>query len=137
MKLNDPLCSACPNKIIHYSYKDHNGNHQDKEIPCPNLCLPMTWVNGRAARKENLLEDPDQEERKQRRDYNDVLANLIERRQENHIEKIRDIDDIMIRAIACMLWADISVIEISSITHIKKDTLYKRMARYKNKINDV
>jgi hypothetical protein len=123
--------------MIHYAYKDDNGKLQEKEIPCPNICRPMMWINGKEPRKENLLQDPNHEERRERQDYNAVLAKLIKQRQTNHIEEIREMDDLTMRAIACMLWADISITDIARITHSHRDTFYKKIASYRNKIKSL
>ncbi len=122
MKLNDPLCADCPNKLMK--------NGKKEKIPCPALCLPMIWINGRCSRKENLLKEPLKERIYE--DYNLVLSKLIAGKRENHIEQIRAIPDIEMRAIAAMLWADISITEISQITKKHRDTFYKKIASFIN-----
>lgn len=124
MRLNDPLCEACPNKIMK--------SGKDKKIQCPALCLPMVWINGRTGRKENLLKEPLKD--REYEDYNQVLARLIASKKENHIEAIRNIPDLTMRAVAAMLWADISITEISKLTHKHRSTFYKKIASYLNNI---
>jgi hypothetical protein len=119
MKLNDPLCEQCPNKVM----KD-----KKQKIRCPALCLPMIWINGRTGRKENLLRKPLEE--RPYEDYNDILSKLIAQKRENHIEAIRNIEDITIRALAAMLWADISMAEIAKITRTNRTTFYKKIASF-------
>jgi hypothetical protein len=88
----------------------------------------MIWINGRTGRKENLLKKPLEE--RPYEDYNDILSRLIEQKRENHIEAIRNIEDITIRALAAMLWADISMAEIAKITRTNRTTFYKKIASF-------
>jgi hypothetical protein len=137
MKLHDPLCAGCQNKMIYYATTNKEGKIEEKKIPCPHICPPIQWINGKSPRKENLLKDPEHEERRQRQDYNAVLAKLIKQKKINHIEEIREISNLTMRAIACMLWADISITDIAKITHCHRDTFYKKIASYRNKSIDL
>lgn len=117
MKLNDPICSACPNKFIKY---------KDKKIPCPHLCLPLQWVNGNKARKEPLFEDI-KKKPPASRDYNITLSELIDDKQ-TALERISEIPGIKKRAIASMLIVNISRQDVADLLSMS----YKQITRIIN-----
>lgn len=130
--LNDPICEYCPNKLIKFYTDD-----AEFDMPCPNLCYPLTWIDGDVSRKERLLKHPEREDRKARENYNDVINKLSKEKSKNHIEQIWAINDITMRAIAAMLWARISIQAISELLQISRQAVYKKMGKYAKNINEV
>jgi hypothetical protein len=107
-KPQDELCTAleCPN------------------IPtCTALCPPLTWIDGNKETVEKIMNDPDNDHC-EFRDYNLTLSQLMKERDPG-IEQIRQIENVRLRAIAAMIYANLSVGQMSAITglserHIKR-----------------
>lgn len=119
-KPTDELCQNCVNIKV-----------------CKGLCPVMMFIDGRAETRELILDHPNQLENCETRDYKEVICSLMDKRQANHIEDIRAISDLNIRAMACMIWADISINEISKIIKIHRVSCYKKIASFIKDINDV
>lgn len=120
--MNDPICTYCRNRATKVSFFV-NGVRVEKKISCQNPCAPLTWINGRVPRKEPLLEDP--REIYSQPDYNETLHNIIRAKQSDHITEIREIKDNKIRAIASMLYANMSVNQISRLLKCHRKTVYR------------
>jgi hypothetical protein len=116
----DELCKKCVNIKV-----------------CKGSCPVLLFIDGRSETRELILNNPDQIEKCSSTDYKEVISNLMEKRAENHINEIRDIEDLNIRAMACMIWADISISEISKIIKIHRSSCYKKIASYIKDINEV
>ena len=112
----DELCSDCPNRII---------SHGKIKIPCKHPCTPMRWIDGNKELKEKILKYP--LESHAYSDYNNVLSQLIDGYNTDHIDNIRELPDIRIRAIAAMLYADISLSDISRMLHVNRSNLYRNI----------
>ena len=116
----DELCQGCINIKV-----------------CKGLCPVMKFIDGRSETRELILDHPHQLENCDSRDYKEVICSLMDKRQENHIEDIRAINDLNIRAIACMIWADISINEISKIIKMHRVSCYKKIASFIKDIEQI
>jgi predicted DNA-binding protein YlxM (UPF0122 family) len=92
----------------------------------------MQWIDGRVPLKEKLLKDPAIRDKIPIQDYNNVISNLITKKNKNHIDEIRNIHDLTVRAISCMLWADISIKQIAPILKMSRQSVYKKMKHFIN-----
>ena len=106
--MRDPICKPCPNRKA-----------------CKGLCPPLQWVNGNVARKEPLLKHSIDSMKAQ--DYKPLLSDLIRSRQEDRIDEIRCVDDITIRAIAAMCYADISMSDIIGLMTLSRTAIYQKI----------
>jgi hypothetical protein len=104
---------------------------------CKGSCPVLSFIDGRSETRELILNNPEQIEQYSNKDYKEVINGLMERRAENHIDAIRDIQDLNIRAMACMIWADISINQISKIIKIHRSSCYKKIASFIKDINGV
>lgn len=85
----------------------------------------MAWIDGNKELKEKILKYP--LESRAYTDYNGVLAQLIDGHNADHIDNIRALPDIRIRAIAAMLYADISLSDISRLLNADRANLYRHI----------
>jgi hypothetical protein len=94
--------------MIKFFFKD-----KQYKKPCPNPCAPLKWINGNVARREPLVDDL-KKKMPVSRDYNEVLAELIEDRA-TAMDKILQIEDPKRRAIGAMLLARLKHKEIATL----------------------
>ena len=97
----DPVCEYCENKPT-----------------CVAPCAPIKWINGNVARKEPLVSEICDDTFDSSDNYNAILAELIESRQ-NALETISQIRNIKKKAIAAMLIVGISRNEVSDLIDIE------------------
>lgn len=121
-----PICSKCEAEIKGVPKLGHDElclkcRNVGK---CEHLCLPMQWIDGTTERKEKLLKQP-VTDLYDYPDYNSTLHELIRSKQTDHIEDIRNIPDMRIRAIISMLNAHLSITYISTLIKCNRGTIYK------------
>ena len=103
-KLHDPICAFCKNRDS-----------------CKNPCYPITWINGKARRKETLVER--MTVKREDQDYNSSLAEMIEdKRQTDHdrLEYIRGVSDLRRRLVLAALHVGVPQDIIATEIHISQ-----------------
>jgi hypothetical protein len=110
-KLHDPVCAGCKNISS-----------------CTEPCPPVRWIDGSTApRREPLLRDVVSDRSPtSARDYNSLLADAL-RARTGRMEDIREITNIRVRAIAAMVYVDITIGEIADIMQVSPRTI-RRLA---------
>jgi hypothetical protein len=86
-------------------------------------------INGKYRRREPLLRYPI--DAIESADYNEILARLITDKQTDNIDAIRAISDFRVRAVAAMLYADLSVRDIARVLRQTARNIYRMIDVYK------
>ncbi len=114
-KPHDPICRHCDPSRREFCSRQ------------PRPCAPVAWIDGNAARREPLLRDMAGDHDHNpiaARDYKTVLADAL-RARTGRIEDIRQIENMQIRSVAALLYAEVPVVEVARIFGVSRRTVYR------------
>ena len=110
MKRKDPICEFCDIQKLCHTIK--------------NECAPLSWVDGKAGGRENLLSNIKKTNIDRNEiDYNVILADNITNQQER-ISSVIETSNTVQKAITILLLAGFSKADVARFMHVCPKTLY-------------